>query len=150
MLSQTKMQLWYPRTTSEENIKTYLNSARKKPNNRKWNVRKFSMESDISDIDFDCGQNCQSEEDRSVFSSRNQSPLLYSDYDENYGKYKKQSSSTCKGDKISDFIDPKYWKKENLCCGTIFRGVYGEIIIDPSLIKPCENRITQIKKEHLN
>ncbi|XP_012279287.1 SIN3-HDAC complex-associated factor isoform X2 [Orussus abietinus] len=35
------------------------------------------------------------------------------------------------------FIDLSYFKREVICCGTIFKGPYGEVIVDPSLIKPC-------------
>lgn len=27
--------------------------------------------------------------------------------------------------------------RETICCGTIFKGPYGEVMIDPTLIKPC-------------
>ncbi|XP_066585805.1 SIN3-HDAC complex-associated factor [Prorops nasuta] len=38
---------------------------------------------------------------------------------------------------LNGFIDLSYFKRETICCGTIFKGLYGEIIVDPSLIKPC-------------
>ncbi|XP_011637551.1 SIN3-HDAC complex-associated factor [Pogonomyrmex barbatus] len=38
-----------------------------------------------------------------------------------------------------DFLDLKYYKREITCCGSIFRGANGEIIIYPSVLKPCEN-----------
>ncbi|XP_046735291.1 uncharacterized protein LOC124404870 [Diprion similis] len=38
---------------------------------------------------------------------------------------------------VSGFIDLTYFKREKICCGTIFKGPYGEVMVDPSLIKPC-------------
>uniref|UniRef100_A0A0C9QAF4 Fam60a_1 protein n=1 Tax=Fopius arisanus TaxID=64838 RepID=A0A0C9QAF4_9HYME len=40
-------------------------------------------------------------------------------------------------DDYNGFIDMTYFKRERICCGEIFRGLYGEIIVDPSLIKRC-------------
>lgn len=142
MFPQTKMQLWYPRMTSEEKIKTFLNGSNKKANKRRF--RNFSIESDISD-EYQNAECCTSG-DRSIFSSRNQSPQL-SDSEETVEKCRKTGNFNMRGEEISDFIDLRYWRKENLCCGTIFRGVYGEVMVDPSLMKPCENRLTKIKTE---
>lgn len=38
---------------------------------------------------------------------------------------------------VSGFIDMNYFKRETICCGTIFKGPYGEVMIDPTLLKPC-------------
>ncbi|XP_032664394.1 LOW QUALITY PROTEIN: SIN3-HDAC complex-associated factor [Odontomachus brunneus] len=38
---------------------------------------------------------------------------------------------------VNDFIDLSYFKREVICCGIIFKGPYGEVIVDPSLLKPC-------------
>lgn len=147
MLSQTKMQLWYPRTSSEENIKRFLDGSNKQSTIVTNYVRNYNVESDISENEFENVEYYTSEGDRSIFSSKNQSPQHSSDCEENFGKYRKRNSFIRKNDQISNFIDLKYWRKENLCCGTIFRGVYGEVIIDPSLMKPCENRLIKLKKE---
>ena len=42
--------------------------------------------------------------------------------------------------------DLDYWKQEKKCCGTVFVGKEGELLIDPSLLHPCGNR----KKERSN
>lgn len=147
MLSQNKMQLWYPRTTSEDNINTYFDNSNEKCNSSiSTYVKNFNTESEGSENDYDNVEYFTSDGDRSIFSSSNQSPQ-HSDCEDYLGKYKKRNSYVRKSNQISDFIDLKYWKVENLCCGTIFRGIYGEIIVDPSLIKPCENRLTKTKKE---
>lgn len=146
MLSQTKMQLWYPRSTSEEKIKTYLASSHKK-NEIVTNYENYcGIESDISDKEYDKEDYCTSEGDFSNFSSGIQSPQ-HSDCEENIRKHGKRNSFDRRNEQISDFIDLKYWKKENLCCGTIFRGIYGEIIIDPSLMKPCNRRLTKLQEK---
>ncbi|XP_067012875.2 SIN3-HDAC complex-associated factor isoform X2 [Anabrus simplex] len=38
---------------------------------------------------------------------------------------------------ISSFLDMSFWKREKVCCGTIFKGPYGEVIVDPRFLKPC-------------
>ena len=42
---------------------------------------------------------------------------------------------------ISDFIDPEYWKVEKLCCGTVFRGLNEEMLIDNRFMRPCTSRL---------
>ncbi|KAK2572848.1 SIN3-HDAC complex-associated factor [Acropora cervicornis] len=32
------------------------------------------------------------------------------------------------------FIDLSTWRREEICCGTIFRGPYGEVLVDPKLL----------------
>lgn len=34
------------------------------------------------------------------------------------------------------FIDLSTWRREEICCGTIFRGPYGEVLVDPKLLNP--------------
>ena len=34
------------------------------------------------------------------------------------------------------FIDLSTWRCEEICCGTIFRGPYGEVLVDPKLLNP--------------
>jgi len=38
---------------------------------------------------------------------------------------------------VSGFLDMSRWTKEEVCCGTIFRGPHGEVAIDPRFLKPC-------------
>jgi hypothetical protein len=38
---------------------------------------------------------------------------------------------------ISSFLDMSFWKREKVCCGTIFKGPYGAVIVDPRFLKPC-------------
>lgn len=40
-------------------------------------------------------------------------------------------------EQISPFLDLTYWKKTKVCCGTIFKGLNGEVLVDPQLLKPC-------------
>lgn len=44
------------------------------------------------------------------------------------------------------FIDLSKWRQEEICCGTIFRGPNGEVLVDPKWLRPsCQmcNRSTQ-------
>ncbi|PNF26997.1 Protein FAM60A [Cryptotermes secundus] len=38
---------------------------------------------------------------------------------------------------ISSFLDMTFWKREKVCCGIIFKGPYGAVIVDPRFLKPC-------------
>ncbi|KAE8613231.1 hypothetical protein XENTR_v10007632 [Xenopus tropicalis] len=35
------------------------------------------------------------------------------------------------------FLDPTYWKRQKVCCGIVYEGRYGELLIDAQLFKPC-------------
>lgn len=39
---------------------------------------------------------------------------------------------------VSDFLNMSYWKRETVCCGTIFIGPQGEVAIDSRYFKPCK------------
>ncbi|XP_052810209.1 SIN3-HDAC complex-associated factor-like [Mya arenaria] len=38
---------------------------------------------------------------------------------------------------ISPFLDLTYWTMTQVCCGTIFKGMNGEVLVDPTLLHPC-------------
>ncbi|XP_046390995.1 myb-like protein V [Ischnura elegans] len=38
---------------------------------------------------------------------------------------------------ISSFLDMTFWKREEVCCGIIFKGPNQEVIVDPRFLKPC-------------
>lgn len=35
--------------------------------------------------------------------------------------------------------------REIICCGTIYRGLYNEVMVDPRYIKPCKYRLAHCK-----
>lgn len=41
---------------------------------------------------------------------------------------------------ISEFIDTDYWKREKVCCGIVFKGRHGQLLIDTRFFKPCHSR----------
>ncbi|CAJ1055755.1 Hypothetical predicted protein, partial [Xyrichtys novacula] len=41
---------------------------------------------------------------------------------------------------VFSFLDLTYWKRQKVCCGVVYKGRYGEILIDPHLFKPCCQR----------
>ncbi|XP_056132545.1 SIN3-HDAC complex-associated factor-like [Lampris incognitus] len=45
------------------------------------------------------------------------------------------------------FLDLTYWKRQKVCCGIIYKGRYGEVIIDPHLYKPCCQRKQKVDEE---
>ncbi|CAN7993869.1 unnamed protein product [Ixodes pacificus] len=42
--------------------------------------------------------------------------------------------------RISSFLDMSFWRKEKVCCGIIFKGPHGEVLIYPKLLRPCRCR----------
>ncbi|XP_017780070.1 PREDICTED: protein FAM60A isoform X2 [Nicrophorus vespilloides] len=51
---------------------------------------------------------------------------------------KRRSTTTSE---VSEFIDMDYWKKLKICCGIIFEGPNGEMLIDERYWKPCRARL---------
>lgn len=144
MLSQTKMQLWYRKSASEEKNRMCFENSVKEFDVKQRSLRNVNIESDTSDTECAIADLNDSDGDLGVFSNKNRSPQ-HSDSEETFRKYRKHTSFSGKIKETSDFIDLKYWRKEKLCCGTIFRGVYGEIMVDLSLIKPCEGRLAKCR-----
>jgi len=48
-----------------------------------------------------------------------------------------QSTNQPTEPKVSDFIDLNIWKRKLVCCGTIFVGPYGEVMVDPRFLHKC-------------
>ncbi|XP_040201682.1 SIN3-HDAC complex-associated factor [Rana temporaria] len=50
-----------------------------------------------------------------------------------------------RGSSSFSFLDPTYWKRQKVCCGIIYEGRYGEILIDAQQYKPCcSNKKTEV------
>uniref|UniRef100_A0A8K9V6D9 Uncharacterized protein n=1 Tax=Oncorhynchus mykiss TaxID=8022 RepID=A0A8K9V6D9_ONCMY len=45
---------------------------------------------------------------------------------------------------VFSFLDLTYWKRQKVCCGIIYKGRFGEVLLDPHLYKPC----CQKKQQH--
>ncbi|XP_071188874.1 SIN3-HDAC complex-associated factor-like isoform X1 [Salvelinus alpinus] len=45
---------------------------------------------------------------------------------------------------VFSFLDLTYWKRQKVCCGIIYKGRFGEVLLDPHLYKPC----CQKKRQH--
>lgn len=145
MLSQTKMQLWYPKKPSEEPpghgsgaFLTQYNKTDEKRQNVYNDDEHSPPMSDVSEGNEEINVEFLSEDG----SSRVGTPDA-SDGEIEIERKRKKSDDI----EVSDFIDLNYWKKETLCCGTIFRGVYDEILVDARFIKPCKNSFLNKKKD---
>ncbi|XP_018579838.1 uncharacterized protein LOC108917591 [Anoplophora glabripennis] len=149
MLSQTKMQLWYPKKSSEEpstlNSNPFMNKYKQDEkcqiiNNEDCDNHSLAL-SDTSDGNEEINVEFLSEDD----SSRVATPGVSDCEDEVERKRRKADDI-----EVSDFIDLDYWKKETLCCGTIFRGMYDEILVDARFIKPCKNSFLNRERKREN
>lgn len=49
--------------------------------------------------------------------------------------------------KVSSVLDSSIWRKEKICCGIIFRGLYNEVAIFPKLLRPCECRLRKNNRD---
>ncbi|XP_043256762.1 uncharacterized protein LOC122399831 isoform X1 [Colletes gigas] len=86
--------------------------------------------------------------DGSKGSSRAGSPIGSDDIPVTEKQLDMQDVSESKNDlTVNGFIDLTYFKREIICCGTIFKGPYGEVIVDPSLIKPCIGCIARQQRQ---
>ncbi|KAL0132528.1 hypothetical protein PUN28_000343 [Cardiocondyla obscurior] len=62
-----------------------------------------------------------------------------SDDDDDIGVNEKQLDVQDQDEDDATFLDLSYYKREVICCGSIFRGANGEIIMYSSSLKPCVN-----------
>ncbi|XP_003494549.2 uncharacterized protein LOC117242121 isoform X1 [Bombus vosnesenskii] len=86
--------------------------------------------------------------DGSKGSSRVGSPIDSDDIPVTEKQLDIQDDAESKDDiTVNGFIDLTYFKREIICCGTIFKGPYGEVIVDPSLIKPCIGCIARQQRQ---
>ncbi|CAM1294561.1 FAM60A (predicted) [Pycnogonum litorale] len=46
--------------------------------------------------------------------------------------------------KISSFLDLNFWKRREICCGTIFTGPNESVLIDTSLLHKCQTNTTPL------
>jgi len=47
------------------------------------------------------------------------------------------SSARLQDNTINDFFDSYYWKRETGCCGVIYRGMMGEVMVDTRIYSRC-------------
>ncbi|XP_064489814.1 SIN3-HDAC complex-associated factor-like [Ornithodoros turicata] len=57
-----------------------------------------------------------------------------------YNSQQQRSRDRAASFKISSFLDMSFWRKEKVCCGIIFKGPHGEVLIYPKLLRPCRCR----------
>ncbi|XP_043564933.1 SIN3-HDAC complex-associated factor-like [Chiloscyllium plagiosum] len=53
---------------------------------------------------------------------------------------------------VFSFLDLTYWKRQKVCCGIIYKGRFGEVLIDPQLFKPCcanKKRVVQAPEQQV-
>jgi len=68
-------------------------------------------------------------------SSRPQTPMSSFLSSVDFGGAK--AAKRIEDNQVSDFFDSMYWKQELICCGIIYRGLLGEVMVDPRLYKMC-------------
>lgn len=57
---------------------------------------------------------------------------------------KEQSFLSDFDESIISFLDMSFWRKEEICCGIIFKGPNNEVVVSPKLLKPCSCRKSSI------
>ncbi|ENN73126.1 hypothetical protein YQE_10267, partial [Dendroctonus ponderosae] len=116
----------------------------------KSDTAEATEEMDIAEMD------CLSEDGpRSFNSSRNNSPGI-SDNEETI--VRGAVGRRCKAkprrrapleENVEDYIDPEYWTKETICCGSFYRGRGNEMLMVEGELKPCPNRVALCKAKAL-
>ncbi|KAG9352390.1 hypothetical protein JZ751_020803 [Albula glossodonta] len=66
--------------------------------------------------------------------SPSQSPSYSNQSDDGSDIESKQRRSS---PSVFSFLDLSYWKRQKVCCGIVYKGRFGEVMIDPRLFKPC-------------
>ncbi|XP_069756491.1 SIN3-HDAC complex associated factor, like [Narcine bancroftii] len=66
--------------------------------------------------------------------SPSQSPIYSNQSDEGSDT---ETRSGLSMEPVFSFLDLTYWKRQKICCGIIYKGRFGEVLIDPRLFKPC-------------
>lgn len=66
-------------------------------------------------------------------------------------KRQKRSSESSIGSqdsslRVCPFLDSSMWRRERICCGVIFRGLNNEVVVFPKFLKPCEARLSKLKR----
>jgi len=64
-----------------------------------------------------------------------ESPMVYEETKPDNAGF--NAAARLQANQLSDFFDSSYWNKESFCCGFIFRGLLGEMMVDNRLIKRC-------------
>ncbi|KAJ8271495.1 hypothetical protein COCON_G00103540 [Conger conger] len=67
-------------------------------------------------------------------ASPSQSPSYSNQSDDGSDIESKQRRSA---PSMFSFLDRSYWKRQKVCCGIVYKGRFGEVMIDPRLFKPC-------------
>ncbi|XP_046873671.1 LOW QUALITY PROTEIN: SIN3-HDAC complex-associated factor [Hypomesus transpacificus] len=75
-----------------------------------------------------------------------QSPTYSNQSDE--GSDSELSSDSARSPVFS-FLDLTYWKRQKVCCGIIYTGRHGEVLIDPHLYKPCCRKNKSARKRRM-
>ncbi|CAH1104033.1 unnamed protein product [Psylliodes chrysocephalus] len=148
MFSHNKMQLWYPKHSSDSNISQTQRKIRE-------SLESYTSEdTDLTDADF---LSVDSQTTNTSDTSRTVSPTnSYAHFNVKKQRHTNQElneANFCTDKRnlqVSDFIDLNYWKEEKVCCGIIFRGVHDEIMIDPRFMKACSSRIRNIERNKEN
>ncbi|XP_036400454.1 SIN3-HDAC complex-associated factor-like [Megalops cyprinoides] len=68
-------------------------------------------------------------------TSPSQSPSYSNQSDDGSDIESKQRRSAPSS--MFSFLDLSYWKRQKVCCGIVYKGRFGEVMIDPRLFKPC-------------
>ncbi|KAJ3612128.1 hypothetical protein NHX12_020405 [Muraenolepis orangiensis] len=77
----------------------------------------------------------QEDQDHQPSPETSQSPAYSNQSDE--GSDTEPTSSGPAHSPPFTFLDLTYWKRQRVCCGIVYAGRYGEVLIDPHLYKPC-------------
>nr|XP_023025800.1 SIN3-HDAC complex-associated factor-like [Leptinotarsa decemlineata] len=151
------MHLWNPKEFSDEEGSSEEDSVDKRTEKEKYifvdidSDQSESSEQWLELVDVDS----LTDDSTSRYTSRTVSPVSKfagQDVEKFEGKITEKSLLERENNilHISDFVDLSYWKEEKICCGTIYRGLYDEIMVDPRFVKACPDRMSKLAKRNSN
>uniref|UniRef100_A0A673BLZ4 SIN3-HDAC complex associated factor n=1 Tax=Sphaeramia orbicularis TaxID=375764 RepID=A0A673BLZ4_9TELE len=106
-------------------------------------MKKKVWPSQISRVQSELKRNNSDAHSTTSSASPAQSPSYSNQSDE--GSDTELSPNTTDSPAFS-FLDLTYWKRQKVCCGIVYKGRYGEVIIDPHLYKPCCQRKPKLQQ----
>lgn len=72
---------------------------------------------------------------------RSPTPLSDESFCSDVGMNMNSSRKRIEDNVVTDFFCPFYWTREIICCGAIFRGLVGEVMIDPRHYRKCSRLV---------
>lgn len=73
--------------------------------------------------------------------ARSPTPLSDESFCSDVGALAANSKKRIEASEITDYFCPIYWTRKLICCGVIFQGMQGEVMVDPRQYQQCSRAV---------